>query len=47
MHVLATGKVKKVLAKVEMEDRIYGPVLAATGVLYVKTMKNLYAISGK
>jgi outer membrane protein assembly factor BamB len=47
VHVFASGKEKKVLAKIEMEDAINTTPFAADGVLYVATMKNLYAIAAK
>jgi outer membrane protein assembly factor BamB len=47
MHVFAHSKDKKVLGKIEMEDAINTTPTAADGVLYVLTMKNLYAIALK
>ena len=46
VHVFAHGKEKKVLGKIEMEDAINSTPVACNGVLYVMTMKNLFAISG-
>jgi hypothetical protein len=45
VHVFAHGKEKKVLGKIEMEDAINSTPVACNGVLYVMTMKNLFAIS--
>jgi outer membrane protein assembly factor BamB len=45
IHVFAHGKQKRLLAKNEMEDAIYSTPTAANGVLFVATMKNLYAIA--
>jgi outer membrane protein assembly factor BamB len=45
VHVLAHGKEKKVLGKIEMETPIYSTPVVANGVLYVMTMKQLYAIA--
>jgi outer membrane protein assembly factor BamB len=45
VHVLAHGKEKKVLGKIEMEDSIYSTPTAAQGVLYVMTTKRLFAIA--
>jgi outer membrane protein assembly factor BamB len=42
--VLAAGKEKKVIAKIEMDSAISATTVAANGVLYVTTMRNLYAI---
>jgi outer membrane protein assembly factor BamB len=47
VHVFAHGKEKKVLGKIEMEDAINSTPVACNGVLYVMTMKNLYAISSQ
>lgn len=47
IHVFAHGKEKKVLGKMEMEDAVYSTPVAADGVLYVMTMKNLFAIAKK
>jgi outer membrane protein assembly factor BamB len=47
IHVFAHGKEKKVLAKNEMEDPIYSTPTASDGVLYVATMRNLFAISAR
>jgi outer membrane protein assembly factor BamB len=47
IHIFAHGKEKKVISKIEMEDPIYSTPTAAHGVLYVMTMKNLYAIEKK
>jgi outer membrane protein assembly factor BamB len=45
MHVLAHGKEKKLLAKVEMDDPLRAAPVAADGVLYVLTTTHLYAIA--
>jgi outer membrane protein assembly factor BamB len=45
--ILAHGKDKKVLGKIEMENAIYSTPVVVNGVLYVMTMKNLYAIAAK
>jgi outer membrane protein assembly factor BamB len=47
VHIFAHGKDKKVIGKIEMEDVIYSTPVVANGVLYVATMKNLYAIGTK
>jgi outer membrane protein assembly factor BamB len=47
VHVFAHGKEKKVLGKIEMEDAINSTPFAHNGVLYVMTMKNLFAISNQ
>jgi sugar lactone lactonase YvrE len=46
VHVFAHGREKKVIGKIEMEDTIYSTPAAANGVLYVMTMKKLYAVKG-
>ena len=43
--ILAAGREKKVLATVEMDSPIHPSPVAANGVLYVATMRYLYAIS--
>src|SRR5262249_53541602 len=47
IHVFAHGKEKHVLAKNEMEDPIYSTPTASDGVLYVATMRNLFAIAAR
>lgn len=47
VHILAHGKEKKLIGKIEMGEAIYTTPLAANGVLYIVTMKNLYAIATK
>ena len=42
--VLAAEKEKKVISSVRLKDPIHGTAAAANGVLYVATMKELYAI---
>ena len=42
--VLAASKEKKVISSVSLKDPIHGTAVAANGVLYVATMKELYAI---
>ena len=45
LHVLATGKEKKVIAEVETDAPIYSSAVAANGVLYIATQTHLYAIA--
>ena len=48
IHILAHGKTMKLAGKVEMNDgQIYSTPVVANGVLYVMTMKNLWAIANK
>jgi len=48
VHILAHGKTMKLLGKVEMNDgQIYSTPVVANGVLYIMTMKNLWAIANK
>jgi outer membrane protein assembly factor BamB len=48
VHILAHGKNMKLLGKVEMNDgQIFSTPVVANGVLYVMTMKNLWAIVDK
>jgi len=47
VHVLAHGKELKPLGKIEMNEAISCAPVAADGVLYVVTDKNLYAIAAK
>ena len=42
--ILAAGRKKKVFASIQMDSPIHGAATAATGVVYVATMKYLYAI---
>ena len=42
--ILAAGRVKKVLASVQLDSPIHGTPTAANGVLYIATMRRLYAI---
>jgi outer membrane protein assembly factor BamB len=42
--ILAAGKEKKVLSQIELGEEISGTATAANGVLYVATMKHLYAV---
>ena len=42
--VLAAARQKQLIAKVDLEEPINGTVTAANGVLYVPTMKHLYAV---
>jgi outer membrane protein assembly factor BamB len=44
-HILAAGKEAKVLSTVKLRERVSATVMAANGVLYVATWKNLYAIA--
>ena len=43
--ILAAGRKKKILASVQMDSPIHGAATAANGVVYVATMKYLYAIA--
>ena len=43
--VLAAAREKRLLAKVDVDDPVNGTATAANGVLYVATMKNLFALS--
>jgi outer membrane protein assembly factor BamB len=47
VHVLAHGKQMKPIGKINMTDSIYTTPVAANGVLYVMTRRNLYAIVNK
>jgi outer membrane protein assembly factor BamB len=47
VHVFAAGKEKKALGKIEMDSGIFTAPVAANGVLYVMTSKNLYSITKK
>lgn len=47
VHIFAHGKEKKILGKIEMGGNIYSTPVAANGVLYVMTSRNLYAIAPK
>lgn len=47
LFILAAGKVKKVIATIDMKDAIYSTPVAANGVLYVGTGVNLYAFEVK
>jgi outer membrane protein assembly factor BamB len=47
VHILAHGKQMKVIGKIDVGDSIYTTPVAANGVLYVMTRKNLYAIANK
>jgi outer membrane protein assembly factor BamB len=47
LNIFAHGKTKKVIGKIDMESVIHTTPAAAHGVLYVVTMKNLYAIGTK
>jgi hypothetical protein len=42
--VFAAAKAKKELASLELGDPISATTTAANGVLYVATMRNLYAV---
>jgi outer membrane protein assembly factor BamB len=42
--VLAAEREKKVISSIEFEDGVIGTPIAANGVLYIATMKDLYAI---
>jgi outer membrane protein assembly factor BamB len=44
VHIFAHGKDKKVVGKVEMGETVYSTPVAVHGVLYIATMKNLYAL---
>jgi len=47
--VLAAGKDKKIISSIRLDSPIHGSPVAANGVLYIATMKKLYAVkeSGK
>jgi outer membrane protein assembly factor BamB len=47
VHILVPGKEMKLLGKIDMSDGIYTAPVAANGILYVMTRKNLYAIGNK
>ena len=42
--VLAASKEKKVISEIELDSPMHGTPVAAHGVLYVATMRNLYAV---
>ncbi len=42
--VFAASKEKKVISSTRLDSRIHGSPVAANGVLYITTMKNLYAV---
>jgi len=42
--VLAANREKKVISEIELDSPMHGTPVAANGVLYVATMKNLYAV---
>jgi outer membrane protein assembly factor BamB len=42
--VLATGKEKRVLSSIELDDALISTPVAANGTLYVGTMKRLFAL---
>ncbi len=44
VHVLAHGKDKKVLKKIDMDKGIKAPIVVANGVIYVRNETHLYAI---
>ncbi len=46
MFILAASKEKKVLGQIDFGVAVYSSAVAANGVLYVATEKNLYALSG-
>jgi len=43
-YVLAAGREKRVIASLDLDSAISGTVTAANGVVYVTTMKRLYAM---
>ncbi len=47
--MLAAGRNKKIINSIKLDSPIHGSPVAANGVLYIATMKNLYAVkvSGK
>jgi len=47
--VLAGSKNKNIISSIKLDSPIHGTPVAANGVLYIATMKNLYAVkvSGK
>jgi len=44
LWILAAGKELKVLSQIRMRDKVLSTPVAANGVLYVATMKHLYAV---
>ena len=44
LHVLATGREKKEIARIKLDTGIFATPVVANGVFYVATMSNLYAI---
>jgi outer membrane protein assembly factor BamB len=43
--VLAAAREKRLIAKIDLDEPVNGTAIAANGVLYVPTMKHLYAIA--
>jgi outer membrane protein assembly factor BamB len=43
--VLAAAREKRLIAKIDLDEPVNGTAVAANGVLYVPTMKHLYAIA--
>ena len=43
-HVLAASRNKQIISSIKLDGPIHGSPVAANGVLYVATMKNLYAV---
>ena len=43
-HVLAASKNKQMISSIKLDGPMHGSPVAANGVLYVATMKNLYAV---
>ena len=46
LTVLAAGREKKVISKIDMKDPIFSSAVAADGVLYINTASNLYGVAG-
>ena len=42
--VLATGKTKRILSSIQLDSEIHASAAAANGVLYIATMRRLYAL---
>jgi outer membrane protein assembly factor BamB len=44
--VLAASKDKRVISSIELDSPVVGTPITANGVLYIATMKKLYAVKG-
>ncbi len=47
VYIFEASKNHKLIAKIDMEDTIYGTPVAAHGVLYIATRMKLFAFAGK